>query len=148
MKCKIIRDDMVVSVPGGVNSLPGHLQEQTEVREVTANGRTHPRAFWKVGSVLTHPDAFRLVQMGCALPADEECATAANRSTLQLAAAQAAYERTVRGIMPEDFDLYNAGIIEGYTGDDTVNDGYKPGPNWHLYLEQKRAAEADEEEDE
>lgn len=131
MKCKIVRDDMVVSHPGGVNALPVRYQEQIDVRIVTANGREQPRAFWKVGAILDTPDCWRLVQMGCALPADEECAAAANRTALQLAAAQAAYTRLAKGIHPDDFEKYNAGMIDGYNPDGS----YKPGPNFHLLKE-------------
>jgi len=71
------------------------------------------------GTVIDHPDAFRLVQQGVAIPADEECQRAANRSAQQLAAAQYAYTRLAAGIHPDDYELFDAGVITGYNPDGT-----------------------------
>ena len=69
------------------------------------------------GTIIDHPDAFRLVRQGVAMPADEECQLAANRSPQQLAAAQHAYERVSAGIHPDDYGPYDAGIMAGYNPD-------------------------------
>ena len=42
--------------------------------------------------------------------------------------AQHASIRLAAGIHPDDFPLYDAGVIVGYNPDGT----YMPGPNWHL----------------
>ena len=84
-----------------------------------------PTGIKPAGTVLEDPRAFRLVQMGVAEPADEECAMRANRTPEQMAAAAHAYTRTAAGIHPEDFVKYDAGEIVGYNSDGS----YIPGPN-------------------
>lgn len=121
MKCRVIRDDLEVA--------PNAPHEKTEgqivVRKVMRNSQMTDVVFWKNGAVIDHPQAFRLVQQGCALPADDECQTRCQRSAEQLTAAQMAYERLKAGIHPDDFALYDAGIIAGYNDDGS----YKPGQN-------------------
>lgn len=120
MKCRVIRDDLEVAP----NSPPEKTEGQIVVKSVMRNGRMTDVVFWKNGGIIDHPQSFRLVQHGCALPADEECETRANMGAEQLTAAQMAYERLRHGIHPDDFALYDAGIIEGYNDDGS----YKPGP--------------------
>lgn len=49
------------------------------------------------GEVIDHPQAYRLVQMGMAVPHDDECANAANMTTGQMQAAQEAQDRLSHG---------------------------------------------------
>lgn len=151
MRCKLIRPDMVVSYPGGVNALPPELREQVVVLDVFANGKVRPRAFFKVGTILDFPDCWRLVQQGCALPDDDECREKADRTPEQLSRAQAVYEPFSKGIAPEDYDLYFAGVITGYQPDAEDGDPpeklYKPGPNWSKYYELRDVGEDDEDDD-
>lgn len=140
MKARLIRDDLP-AMPGGQGSVDG-IPAADLVGE-KLDTLTHLRAgvrCWLQNVTIEHPDAFRLVQYGCALPADEECATRARMSSSQLAAAKHAYERVNAGIAPEDYTLFDAGIITGYESDGS----YKPGPNWHLRPEAQKEDEDDE----
>jgi hypothetical protein len=123
MKARIIRDDLEVS-PSAV--LTEEEQSQTVERLVWRNGANRPATFWQQGAILERPDSFMLVRLGVAEAADEECEMAASMTSAQLAQAQHAARRLAAGIHPEDFALYDAGIILGYNGDGT----YKPGPNF------------------
>jgi hypothetical protein len=78
------------------------------------------------GTVIDHPDAFKLVRMGVGLPADEECEVAAGRTKAQLAQAQAAQDKVRLGIHPEDYDAYDQGLMLGYSPDGN----WIPGPNY------------------
>ena len=119
MKAKLIRDDIEASETAAKDA------KGIEVREVRRNGETVPVRFWTKGATIEHPDAYRLVQMGIAEPADDECKEKANRTEEQLKAARYAYERQVRGIAPDDFDRYDRGEISRMLPDGT----YEPGPN-------------------
>ena len=78
------------------------------------------------GTEIDHPDAYMLVRMGVAVPADAECEQAHGCTPERLADAQRVYPRTEAGIQPEDFHLWDAGVIVGYNPDGS----YKPGANW------------------
>lgn len=120
MRCKLIRDDMEVNCAD-----PKQIDGQVVVKRVRRSGRMVDRKFWKKGAVLSHPDAYRLVQQGCAIPEDVECQKAANMSTEGMAAAQHAYGRLVAGIHIDDFAAYDSGYLGGYEPDGS----WKPGPN-------------------
>lgn len=60
------------------------------------------------GTVVEHPDAWRLVRMGVARPADEECRLAANVSEERLQVLAAKYERLNKGMGTGD-PRYDAG---------------------------------------
>lgn len=119
MKAKFIRDDMQVT-PGA--DVPARL---TVERKVMQNGQYQMVRFWKKGAVWEHPDVYWQVRQGTAIPVDEECRDAAGMSEEAMQRAQAAYERTNRGIHPDDYAKYEAGEIAGYDG----NGDYIPGPN-------------------
>ena len=89
-----------------------------------------PNGIMLSGTVIDNPHppfpAFWLVRMGVAVPADEECEQAHGMTPEQMVEAQRVYPRTEAGIQPEDFHLWDAGVIAGYMPDGT----YKPGPNW------------------
>ncbi len=78
-----------------------------------------------VGHIIDLPKAFRLVQMGVAVPADEECRIRANRTTGQMAEAQRRYPAIAKGISPEDREDFFTGKMDGYNPDGSP----KPGPN-------------------
>ena len=124
MKCRIIREDIEVHEP----SITEEMRADVVYVPTFRNGAMQPVAFWKLGTILDHPQAYMLVRQGCAEPADDACAQRAARSPEQQRAAQHAYERLTRGIVPEDFSKYDAGIITGYEPDGS----YTPGPNWHM----------------
>jgi len=104
------------------------------VREAkAAPGAEHPEIFdrdgrrwWPAGSIIEDARAYRLVQMGMAEPADEECTLAACMTTAEMKAAQVKQEMVAKGIHPNDYQRYLDGEILGYDedGDDI------PGPNW------------------
>jgi len=127
MKAELIRDDLEV----GPNAVPEMVEQHAELRTVRVNGRDRKRLFWKLGTIIEHPRAVRLVQQGVALPADDECREAADMSLTDLMAAQKAYEKARLGIHPDDHPLFDAGIIAGYEGDGS----YKRGPNADQYPE-------------
>lgn len=122
MKCKLLRDDLEVS-----QADPRQMEGQTTVKRVKRNNRMVDRLFWKAGAVLSHPQAFRMVQHGVAVPHDEECRLAANMTTEGMAAAKHAYERLSAGIHPEDFAAYDAGFLSGYNPDGSWKPGLKGG---------------------
>lgn len=129
MKCRLIRDDLRAA-----RSAPDDA-EGIEVRNVLRNGSIQPVRFYRKGAVIEHPDAYKLVRQGVAESADAECELKTARSPEQLAAAQYAYERQSRGILPEDFGRYDRGEILRMRPDGT----YEPGPN--------APVETDEDED-
>lgn len=92
------------------------------------------------GTLLDHPQAYVLVRMGVAEPADEECERRADRSPAQLAEAAHAAERTAKGIHPDDFAKFDAGEITGYA----PNGDYTPGPNFPGKDEEEEEDDGDE----
>ena len=136
MKARIIRDDLEVS-PSAV--LSEEEQAQTVERVVWRNGSNQTATFWQQGAILSRPDSYMLVRMGVAEPADEECEQYAGMTGQQRQQAQHAARRLSAGIHPEDFGLYDAGVITGYNPDGT----YKPGPNFD-----QLPTELDEDEEE
>jgi hypothetical protein len=90
------------------------------------------------GTVLDVPDAWKLVQLGCADPEDAECDEKAGMTAEQRKRAQHAQERAERGIIPEDFAAYDAGVMQGYQPDGS----WIPGPNFDEWQWQQRKAES------
>jgi len=84
-----------------------------------------PTGIKPTGTTIRHPEAFKLVQMGVAEPADAECHAAHGMTQQQIQAAQAAYEKVSRGIHPDDYDAFDRGEMVGYDG----NGEPIPGPN-------------------
>lgn len=84
-----------------------------------------PNGIKPAGTITDHPDAYKLVQQGCAEPADEECAKRAGITEAQWKKAVYAYQRLARGIHPDDFAAYDRGEMIGYYPDGS----FKPGPN-------------------
>ena len=123
MRAMIIRDDIEVS-PSVV--LSEEEKAQTVERVVMRNGVKQAVRFFRQGATLERDDCYKLVRMGIAEPVDDECRQAAAMNGEQLRQAQHAARRLSAGIHPEDFALYDAGIITGYTPDGQ----YQPGLNW------------------
>lgn len=86
-----------------------------------------------LGMIYEHPDVYLLVQLGVAEPADDECSKAAGMTQEMMMRAQHAQERTSRGIVPDDFELYDQGKILGYNPDGS----YIRGPNWDTEPEEE-----------
>lgn len=142
MKARLIRDDLEVSLnPGQV--LTPEMEKHTNMRLVKRNGRKVPARFWNEGAVLESPDAYRLVQMGCAEPADDECVKAAGVDPDMVESRKQAYERVSRGIHPDDYAAFDAGYMSGYDG----GGQWIPGPNYAEFLALEAAYEDDDEEE-
>lgn len=77
----------------------------------------YPDSKIPAGTVIEHSDAFRLVQLGAAEPADEECQRAAGMSPRQFEAAVRAQRRAAAGIHPDDFEAFDSGEMVGYYPD-------------------------------
>lgn len=93
------------------------------------------------GHVIDNSDAYLLVRMGFAEPADEECEKAHGKTPEELVGIRHAARRTARGIHPEDFEAYDAGIITGYKPDGS----YQPGENWVEPEDEEDEEEPDDE---
>lgn len=119
------------------------LEADASMPDVFVEKQPGGKRICKAGTTINHLMCFRLVQMGVAVPADEECRLAANRTPEQLVAAQKAAVRLSKGIDPSDFEAYEKGIMDGYNADGS----FIPGPNYHL-LEQDEDTELDEDDDE
>jgi hypothetical protein len=101
---------------------------------------------WKTkGTIVVGPYAFRLVQMGVAIPADKECAARAGMTNEKMDAAIAAYDRI--GIDREDWDAHKQGLMVGYKPDGKRNDTWQPGPNWSAGCEKAYYESQNQEED-
>ena len=83
------------------------------------------------GTIIDHPEAWKLVKMGVAIPADDECEKRAGMNAAQLAAAQVAQEKTRAGIAPEDYEAFEQGLMVGYEPDGS----WKPGLNYEEYAQ-------------
>lgn len=135
MQCKLTRELEVAPGVMPQEFVAAHATVRVEIR----NQRPKHVLYWRVGTVFSLPDSHILVKQGCAIPMDEECRDRAGMTDEQIAAAQAQYEKVALGIHPEDYELFDGGVIVGY--DDKGN--YKPGPNFHLLEEAAEEAEAE-----
>lgn len=81
------------------------------------------------GTIITAPDAFRLVQIGIAVPADDECRERCGMTEHDIAARVLRYESTHKGIWPEDRQRFEDGELAGYAKDEKGNIVDVPGPN-------------------
>jgi len=143
VKAQIIRDDIEVS-PAFADQ--EDLQPLIVRKPMMRDGWTQQVPHWRNGAILEFPDCHYLVRQGVAIPADEKCAQRARRTPEQMKKAQYAYERLVRRIDVDDFDIYDAGVITGY---DEKGD-YIPGPNYSRLHEFRpvNGTDDDDEEDE
>ncbi len=102
MKAEYIKPNVLVN--------PRSPKPPADKVETRANGTT----VWKVGAIVSHPHAYRLVQMGVAVPADDECIRRANMTPHQMAEAQFAQEALSKFIEVKHKELYRHGLIAGY----------------------------------
>lgn len=144
MKYRLVRDDIEPSYPGKpFGWVPDDMKDFVQTREVFESGRTQKKTYWRSDVVFEGPWGPFLVQHGMAEPADEECEIACYRTPAERLAAQRAYERTKRGIHPDDFEAFDKGYMLGYQPDGS----WLPGPKYDEYMALK-AKEESEEEDE
>lgn len=101
----------------------------------------------KAGTVIDHPDAWKLVLQGKAVPADEECKRKVPFTPSQMQAAINAGEKLSRKIAPDDYDAYDRGLMVGYKPDGSDGDTWKPGPNWVPGCEAEYYSDNEEDDD-
>ncbi len=132
MKCVFVRD-----VDVDVTTLDEGQKSKLKFRKVRVGQNTKLVAYFPSGTEYEHANAPFFVRQGMADPADDECAEAADLSAEQRTQLQHKYRRLAAGILREDFELFDSGVIVGYEQDGS----YKHGPNWAAYQE-AQAAEA------
>ena len=137
MKCKFIADNIEYAGPKNA-----HMDDTHEV-EIKRNYRQVKVRMWNKGVVLEHPESFRLVQMGIAIHADDECKDRANMNPEMIENAAFAYERLQRGIYIDDFDRYDRGELIGYNADGSDI----PGPNAATFDDDGDEEEEDDDDD-
>lgn len=86
--------------------------------------------FHKIGTTISHPKAFRLVQLGVAVPADKECEDKVRTILPMMDRLIFLGKRSERGIHMDDFKAYEDGLMTGYKPDGTHGDSWQHGPNW------------------
>ncbi len=140
MKCRLLTD-----TDADVATFPKTQSHLLKDRE--RPGRT-PVKYLPAGAEYEHPMAPDFCRRGMAEPADEECAAAVGMTVDQMKIRQVKYARLAAGIAPEDYALFDAGVISGYE----IVEGrtaYLPGPNYEAWRIEKEAAEQTiDEEDE
>lgn len=133
------------------------IRDMPKLVRKTRNGKTvllRVPAGHKLGEVIEEPNVYLLVRQGVAEPADEECRKAANMTPAAFAAAKKAYEKTSKGIHPEDYDAFERGLMRGYKPDGKKDDSWIPGPSWapgceaHYYDSMIDDEDDDEDDDE
>lgn len=107
----------------------------------------HPEAH-KAGTVVEGHNVYLLVRHGAAEAADEECAKAAGMTPESSAAAKKAYEKVSKGIHPEDYEAFDAGLMRGYKPDGKEGDTWIPGPKHVPGCEEEYYESQQEEDDE
>lgn len=100
-----------------------------------------PKGKKPADTIIDHPDAWKLVQMGDAYPADEACRKRAGLSDEEIDRRIKAKLKIALGIAPDDYGRFDAGEILGYNPDGTDI----PGPN---YIEPVESDLFDGEEEE
>jgi len=110
LKAELLRDTLPARSAAGDDRL------------ILINGVKH----FPAGSIIDHPDAYMLVKMGTAKPADAECTAAAGMTSEQQAVAQRMQVLVAKGIHPDDYQAYFDGQMIGYD----ANGDWLPGPNY------------------
>lgn len=120
---------------------------KTRMSRNASTGEWREEAYFPVGTILEHPDAWRFVEYGMAKPADEECEarckpmTPEDRAKLELG-----YKADSLGIHdPEDRKLFFDGVIAGYEGLGDGKIAYLPGPNWEAWKAKQESLKANTE---
>jgi hypothetical protein len=120
MKCRLIVEREVLEFHPGTRTPFAPAEYVAQCR------REGFRLIAPVGAIVNDPDCWRIVMMGQAEPADDECAERCKQTAEERAATLHAAARLAAGIAPEDFELFDKGVISGYLKDGS----YKPGPNF------------------
>jgi hypothetical protein len=103
--------------------------------------------FFDPGHLISHPHAYKLVQLGIAVPADRECEEKCRPFIHRMDELVFAGERRERAIHHEDFDAYKQGLLIGYKPDGKAGDTWQPGKNWTEGCESEYYSCNEEEDD-
>ena len=109
------------------STMPAAMVPFTQKRDVkTFSGETRKIPYWPAGTVYETTNAAFFVRQGMAEPADMECSEACGMTSEQMKVAQHACQRQAKGILPKDWELFDAGYIVGYD----AAGNYEPGAKW------------------
>lgn len=116
MKCRLLFDSMVRNQKLS-KAERNELVQQLVAGKITRKYLSEQLSFLaKKGTVIDHPRAFRLVQLGQAEPADEECTFAADMSDAKIAAAFAAQTLLQRAqLLGAEHDASDADVAAAKT---------------------------------
>lgn len=119
-------------------------------RFIRSTGRVGGDKF-EVGDVFEHPNAYQLVKLGYAEPADDECRNSIPETFTPEVAAHVRHcsERAEAGIAVEENPFYDAGYMTGYTkpGEGVGPNGdWIEGPNYMKYEQQLQDEEEEDDE--
>ena len=133
MKCKLTRPAQVAN--------PNWRNEAEVIARAHGLAYTVPRYVDKpIGTEIRGPESWKLVRMGMAEPADDECRARCNMNQAQIDAAAKAQERGSKGIHPDDYEAFDRGEMVGYKPDGT----FIPGPNFEQYQDDEFEDDDDE----
>ena len=141
MKCRFI-----VDIDADPSMVPEDQKAKIRWRPARSRkGKERLDPYFAAGTEYEHPMAAHFVEIGCAVPADQECTTACgNISQAELDRRAQDYRADAAGIHdPKDRDLFFAGVITGYEDLGNGKHAYIPGPNYDAWDEaRKQAAQA------
>jgi len=146
MKCKFVLD--VEADLRGVSADQLHLlREKTVIERDT--GKVVACPYFPEDTVYENPLAYRFVNTGMAVPADEECEKACIPMTPeQRERRQLEYQANCLGIHEDEHrELFFKGVIAGYERVPSGQLAFKRGPNWDQWYEEQQAKKAAKEED-
>lgn len=104
--------------------------------------------FYEAGKVIDHPESFRLVQQGVAVPADKECEIKCALILPRMDELVLAGDMRERAIDIEDQDAFKRGLMVGYKPDGAEGDTWIPGPNWTPDCEHEYYSDDEDDDDE
>lgn len=133
----------MIDVDVELTNMPPAMRRHVVYRDVKTQHGVKQIPFWPAGTEYETPQAAFFVRQGMATPADFECQIACGVKPEEMPALQHAYQRQAKGILQQDWELFDAGYIVGYEQDGS----YMPGPKWAEY-QTKLAAEQAADDDE
>lgn len=136
--------ELVIELDVDTENLPAYLRDKIRLKFFESvhphNGKVKKSVpYLPAGTTVTH-DVVGYIARGQAIPADDEAKAACGFSPEEIAIRTHKYRRQAAGIWPEDYHLFDAGMISGYNLDGT----YRPGPNWAAYQASEKTAPATE----
>lgn len=130
MKAKLTREQVVNQDENGpiTRKVRDEVIAKYIAGEITREQKTNAlKRLASPGFVIDHPNAFRLVQLGLAEPADDECRRRAGMTDKQIEAAQLAAEKVENGqALPPELAHQNASDEEADAAKKTRRKRIKP----------------------